>query len=302
MKKLVVIPLLIVVFGNSCFAQDLEPKGILNVLSWNIYMRPAAFFWNGQMDRAKHIGALLKDSEYDVILFQEAFGKASSRVLREALKGEFPYEIKPLGDGKFFNNGLWVLSRIPIENIQSIFFNDCAGFDCGASKGAVFFEVEKDGFTYQLLNTHLQAEEGKKYAQVRAKQFIQMHELLEAHAELGVPQLAAGDMNTSRNNEKDYQEMISLMHGVDGEVCMPEDTYCASLEPTTWGCQNNSLIADKYKGQSSLLDYALIRNPRPKAKPTPLWAERMLKTFTSQWSSKHKHLSDHYAISIRLTP
>jgi endonuclease/exonuclease/phosphatase family metal-dependent hydrolase len=287
---------------TSALGQTAEKIGTLNVLSWNIYMRPAGLFWDGQLERAKHIGALLKDSEYDVLLFQEAFGRVSLKRLREALGDEFPYEIRPMKDGKVFNNGLWVLSRIPIDNIQSIFFDACAGVDCGASKGAVFFEVTKNGHTYQLLNTHLQAEEGRKYAEVRAKQFAQMNVMLEAYAKSDIPQILMGDMNTSRDNEEDYQEMIALLHGSDGDVCMPEDTYCASASATTWGCENNTLVPEKYRGQGALLDYALVRNPRPRSRPTPLWAERMLKTFTSQWSSKHKHLSDHYAISIRLTP
>jgi hypothetical protein len=32
----------------------------------------------------------------------------------------------------------------------------------------------------------------------------------------------------------------------------------------------------------------------------PVWTNRALRTFTSPWSDKHKHLSDHYAISIQL--
>lgn len=286
---------------TTVFSQATEQHSSLNVLSWNIFMRPASLFWDGQLTRAKHIGALLKDSEYDVLLFQEAFGKKSMKLLREALEGEFPYEIEPMNNGKVFNNGLWVLSRVPIENIQHVFFTACAGVDCGASKGAVFFEVEKDGHAYQLLNTHLQAEEGRKNEAVRARQFTQMFNLLEANVKTGVPQLVAGDMNTARDNEEAYKEMVTILNVSDGEVCMPEDTYCASAEPSTWGCSNNTLIPDKWKGQSSLLDYALVRTPRPKARPMPLWSERVLKTFTSRWSSKHEHLSDHYALSIRLT-
>jgi endonuclease/exonuclease/phosphatase family metal-dependent hydrolase len=301
MKILIVSFALSLASFTSVLSQATENLSSLNVLSWNIFMRPAGLFWDGQLERAKHIGALLKDSEYDVVLFQEAFGKKSMKLLKEALGGTFPYEITPANNGKIFNNGLWVLSRVPIDNIQHIFFNACAGVDCGASKGAVFFEVEKDGHTYQLLNTHLQAEEGRKNEAVRARQFTQMFNLLEANVKTGVLQLVAGDMNTARDNEEAYKEMVTILNVNDGEVCMPEDTYCASAAPSTWGCPNNTLIPDKWKGQSSLLDYALVRTPRPKVRPMPLWSERVLKTFTSRWSSKHEHLSDHYALSIRLT-
>jgi len=173
----------------EAIAQESKGIGTLHVLSWNIFMRPASLFWNGQMQRAKHIGALLKDSEYDVLVFQEAFGRRSMKLLREALEGEFPYEILPMNEGKLFNNGLWVISRLPIENVIPIFYNECAGVDCGAAKGAVFFEVKKDGFTYQVVNTHLQSEDGPKQEQVRNSQFAQMYEVLEKQERSGVLQL-----------------------------------------------------------------------------------------------------------------
>ncbi|MCF8257107.1 MAG: sphingomyelin phosphodiesterase [Flavobacteriales bacterium] len=300
MRTPIIALLLAALTIGSAQAQTAEGIGTLNVLSWNIFMRPAGLFWNGQVERAKHIGALLKDSEYDVLLFQEAFSKKSQKVLREALGSEFPYEILPEGNGKFFNNGLWVLSRVPIENAVTFFYDQCMGVDCGAAKGAVFFEVKKDGFAYQLVNTHLQSEDGPEQIGIRNSQFAQIEQLLEKEAREGVLQLVAGDMNTSRANEDAYREMVTILNADDGDVCMPEDTYCASASATSWGCPNNTLIPDKWKGNSYLLDYALVRNPRPRVRPLPVWTDRVLRTFTSQWSSKHKHLSDHYAISISL--
>lgn len=280
--------------------QTVEGIGTLNVLSWNIFMRPAGLFFDGQMERAKHIGALLKDSDYDVLVFQEAFGKKSMRLLHEALDGAFPYEVKPLNNKKIFNNGLWVLSRVPIENVIPIFFDVCAGVDCGAAKGAVFFQVKKEGIVYQLINTHLQSMEGAKQEAVRNRQFAQMKDLLEEQTCTGVVQLVAGDMNTARENENAYREMVTILNADDDEVLMPEDTYCSTASATSWGCPNNTLIPDKLKGKTALLDYALVRNPKPRAKPRSIFAERVLRTFTSPWSEKHKHLSDHYAISIKL--
>ena len=279
-------------------AQTDEAWQAINILSWNIYMRPASLFWNGQLERAKHIGALMKDSEYDVLVFQEAFGKRSMKLLREALEGEFPYEIVPANTGKMFNNGLWVLSRLPIENISSIFFEECVGVDCGAAKGAVFFEVTKNGHSYQIVNTHLQSMEGPKEIAVRNSQFAQIKEVMEKNERHGVLQIVAGDLNTSRRNEDAYKEMVTILNAEDGVACIPQNTELASAEPGTWGCANNSLIPDKLKGNTHLLDYALVRMPKDRKKPRPFWIDRAIETFTSQWSKKHKHLSDHYALSI----
>lgn len=300
MRAIIILSLLALTIVGTGTAQTNEGVRTLNVLSWNIFMRPAGLFWNGQLERAKHIGALLKDSDYDVLLFQEAFGKKSMQLLREALGGEFPYEIRPANTARIFNNGLWVLSRLPIDNIRHIFYDECAGVDCGAAKGAVFFEVTKDGLAYQLVNTHLQSEDGPKQERVRNSQFAQIRDLLEQEARTGVLQLVAGDMNTARDNENAYQEMVTILNVDDDDVCIPDDSYCATASATSWGCPNNTLIPDKWKGRTALLDYALVRNPRPRTRPLPIWTERVLRTFTSPWSESHKHLSDHYAISIRL--
>lgn len=96
-----------------------------DVLRWNIYLRPTGIFWNEQMKRAEHIGMLLKDLDHDVLLFQEAFGRKSRKVLRKALGGSLPYEVLPVGNGRMLYSGLRVLSRIPIHAVQGISFRSC---------------------------------------------------------------------------------------------------------------------------------------------------------------------------------
>ena len=109
---------LALLLASDLFAQ---PKPI-HVLTWNIYMRPASIFWNGQFKRAKAIAAVLKKENYDIVLFQEAFGKTTRRKLRKALGNEFPYEIEPLRYKATTNSGLWILSKHPIDTSQFIFF------------------------------------------------------------------------------------------------------------------------------------------------------------------------------------
>jgi len=260
-------------------------------------MRPHSVTFDGQFRRAKAIGEVLKDENYDIILFQEAFGKTSRKRLRKALGGAFPYEIEPKNNGKTVNSGLWILSKHKIEHSDFIFFDNCLVSDCQSSKGAVLIELEMDGQRYQLVSTHVQAEDGKKFAEVRNGQFVMIRDLLNKNAKDRVPQFILGDLNTPFDSVADYQAMLQLLNASDGTVSVTEANELSTQNPITWGCKNNDLIKNKWKGHVQLLDYALQCETG-----YPFKLRRELRTYTKKWSGKHKHLSDHYAISLTILP
>jgi endonuclease/exonuclease/phosphatase family metal-dependent hydrolase len=286
--------ILVLVCFISVASAQVKP---IHILSWNIYMRPHAVTFDGQFRRAKAIGELLRTENYDIILFQEAFGKTSRKLLREALGGAFPHEIQPRNNGKTVNSGLWVLSKHPIKRSEFIFFDNCLVSDCQSSKGAVLIEVEMDGQLYQIVSTHVQAEDGKKFADVRNGQFAMMNDLLKTNAKDRVPQFVLGDLNTPFDSVADYRTMLQLLNAQDGTVSVAEATELSTPNPNTWGCRNNDLIKNKWKGHVQLLDYALQRETG-----FPFKMRRELRTYTKKWSRRHKHLSDHYAISLTILP
>lgn len=281
----------------DCAAQ--VPADSLDVLSWNIYMRPSAIFWNGQMKRAEHIGMLLKDSDHDVLLFQEAFGRKSRKVLRKALDGSFPYEVLPAGKGRMLNSGLWVLSRLPIHDVQVISFRNCMGLDCTASKGAVLVEVEQPWGNTQVLNTHLQANYGAGEQAVRQEQYVEILDLLEANAKPGVPQVVAGDLNTDQQDLEDYETMLATLNAKNGALKRSPRAEKVELPISTWGGPLNTLIKKRSRGDKKLLDYTLVRESDGPDFFENITVQRVLHFFTSPWSRKHDHLSDHHPISIR---
>lgn len=284
---------LLLVFSIEGFAQ---PKPI-HVLTWNIFMLPHSIKFDGQFRRAKKIGELLKNEKYDIVLLQEAFGRTSRKKLRKALGDAYPFEIEPRNNRKTVNSGLWILSKHEIKGSEFIFFNDCKVSDCQSSKGAVLFEVEINGQRYQFINTHVQAEDGKEFAQVRQTQFQMIDELLTQHKTDQTPQFILGDLNTPFDSIAEYKEMLETLKATDGTVSTSDASELSSTNPTTWGCANNDLIKKKWKGQTQLLDYALQREIG-----FPFKLRRELKTYTQQWSKKRKHLSDHYAISLTILP
>ncbi|MGB0918842.1 MAG: hypothetical protein ACPGU4_14710, partial [Flavobacteriales bacterium] len=198
---------------------------------------------------------------------------------------------------KTVNSGLWILSKHEIKNSEFIFFDGCLVSDCQAAKGAVLIEVEINGQVYQFLNTHVQAEDGKEFALVRADQFKTIADLLDKNQKPEVPQFILGDLNSAKKVEEEYEGMISTLNATDGDVSILDANELSVQEPITWGCANNDLIKKKWKGQTYLLDYVLERKTG-----YPFKLRRELKTYTQQWSKKRKHLSDHYAISLTILP
>lgn len=294
MRLILISILTFLIAISSAIGQDRRP---VKVLAWNIFMRPHSITFNGQFRRAKAIGELLKTEDYDIILFQEAFGKTSRNKLRKALDGKYPHEIEPRNRKKTVNSGLWILSKHEIKKAEFIFFDDCLVSDCQSAKGAVLIEVEINGQPYQFINTHVQAEDGKEFAKVRANQFKMIAELLDKNQKPETPQFILGDLNTAMQIEEEYSGMLTTLKASDGKVSTLEADELSVEYPITWGCGNNDLIKKKWKGQVQLLDYVLQRETG-----YPFKLRRDLKTYTQQWSKKRKHLSDHYAISLTILP
>lgn len=296
------IVLLILALLLSCSGLKAQNPNHVKALTWNIYMRPAFLFWNGQFKRAKAIGGILKEEDYDIILFQEAFGKTSRKKLRKVLGETYPFEIGPQKQRSKTNNGLWVLSKHEINGSKVIFFEDCLGFDCLSAKGAVLIEVEINGQPYQFINTHVQAGDDnpkkhkkKKYANIRTEQFAQVRTLLDSNELKKTPQFILGDLNTDKYLTLDHQGMLDTLNASDGVLPIPENGNMT--KPATWHANGNDLIARKWKDHSQLLDYALQRNNNFTFK-----VRRYLKIYTQQWSKRRKHLSDHFAISLTILP
>jgi endonuclease/exonuclease/phosphatase family metal-dependent hydrolase len=273
-----------------------QERESLTVLTWNVFLRPRAILWGDhQSARAREMVQLLREEDYDVVVLQEAFDRVSLRILTEGLKDTYPHFILP---GKrnplHTNSGLLVLSRLPIERAENIFFNQCAGADCMVDKGAVLMQVSKGGRTYQVVGTHAQAEEGRKYAEIRASQYQQIRgSLLEAHAQEGITQLVVGDLNTDQSQHLEYSMMLHTLGTEDGEVRLASGDGLPCDGVYTWGCANNSLIPSKYRGETSLLDYVLLR-----ANGRNATVDRTLHVFKRKWGKKGREdLSDHYALS-----
>lgn len=298
MKLLVGIMLIYIFPVRGSFAQDFlsTPPAIdqvdstspLKVLSWNIYMLPPLVKFTGKQRRAKRIGNLLKDSDFDIFVFQEAFHGASRRKIWRRLKEHFPHKLGPANQRWYSfktNSGIWMVSRIPLKQLGTIDFKECDGIDCWSRKGALLAEGEFAGQTFQILGTHLEAGGSKE---LKEGQYREIDTLLSQHRKASVPQLLCGDFNTHRNDSALYDRMIGIL-GVQNASFDGEQQF------TSDGELNDIKIGRGDKKKRSWIDYAFYRGNGVDAD-----IQRFVRMPRSRWSKKFQDLSDHFPVEAHI--
>ena len=260
-------------------------KSELKILSWNIYMLPFISLFNNNADRAKVIAQTLQNSDYQVIVFQEAFSSKCRSIMAKYLMQKYPFQYGPANKNNLpfrTNSGLWILSKIPLTELGEIQFSLSKGFDAVARKGAVLFQGTFGGATFQLLTTHLQADD---LHSIRLKQCDEIREhLLNRYFNSEIPQLICGDFNIDMDDSSGYQQMLRTLDAENGEL--------SGNVKVTYDEINNNLARTTH-GKLRVLDYVLVRNSVLIHN-----IERKIQTFYSHVSGKETNLSDHYAIEF----
>jgi endonuclease/exonuclease/phosphatase family metal-dependent hydrolase len=264
----------------------------LKVLSWNIYMLPVSIKKVGQTNRVRYIAEQFNNSDYDVIVFQEAFDRDARYKLEKLMRNNFPYQEGPANAKPSWfrmNSGVWILSKHPMKFLDEIQFSKSKGVDRVARKGVLLVEIYKNGKTYQIAGTHLQAGEGKKMKETRISQYEEINNLLEKHKREKVPQLICGDFNTPKNDHINYNLMIRTLKALYGPLE-------SSLQYSYDGNQND--LASGGSNYNELLDYIFLKDNNTEMK----FLRRKIVAFTARWHSNKKHLSDHYAVEMLMIP
>lgn len=257
----------------------------LKILTWNIYMLPKIVVGRAKRERAHEIVEALKKTDFDVIVFQEAFFPASRQIISEGLKGIYEFQYGPANnDGRTVktNSGVWVLSKIKLKLLNTVQFKNCTGNDCWARKGAMLLEGVWNEKPFQILGTHLQAD---GFDKIREKQMDQIYlELLAENKHEGVPQIICGDMNTESEMKQHYCAMLECLDAEDGEITGVEkcsyDGVCNPIAQS-FGVKNKTNY-----------DYILVRKNGTKMKS--------MKRFVSVLKKGKKFLSDHYGVVCEL--
>ena len=255
----------------------------LKILSWNIYMLPFCSKIHKNCKRAMAIAQEIPEYAYDIIVFEEAFDHQARKILRNQLKVDYPFMYGPANKSSFSlrtNSGIWILSKIPLLQLEQIEFKNRFGIDALARKGAVLFEGEWQGQRFQLLGTHLQNDSPDS---VRYGQCHEIAEkLLKKYTKLDTPQIVCGDFNIEFTNNVNYGKMLKILDAENG--CLKGDLQTSFDEV-------NNTLAQKENGEKQLIDYVLVRNHN-----AIIDIERQIFVLKGCISDIDSNLSDHYGI------
>ena len=265
--------------------------GSLKLLTWNLHLLPAVAITKNQKARARGIANVLRDSQYDVIVFQEAFHNRARSIIWNELSVNYPYQYGPRKGGFVkYSSGVWIVSKLELQKKQHLGFSKCSSgtADCRARKGALLVQVEKDGIKFQIIGTHLQSKEGSKYQDVRISQLEELQGLLIAeNKEESVPFIVSGDLNIAMSMTTDYQHMLTILDVENGEL---SGDYRFTADRKT----NDMYPSNEAKGK--VLDYILINSMGVEIEQV----NRAVMRFRTRWHKKNRDLSDHYAVEAEI--
>jgi len=275
-------------FFSSSQCDNQSKGGQLKIITWNIYMLPHLFVHTGQAQRAKEIANVLKDQDADIIVFEEAFDNKARNIIRDSLKAYFPYESGDPRKNTWWKAscGVWIISKVPIEVVKQIFFKEAKTADRLATKGAILVQGEKDGFCFQLVGTHLQADpnSGKNVQPIRDKQYTEIQkQLIAPYSKENIPQFIAGDFNTIHDSSICYNHMVD---SIKLTPCPLQGDRCYSYDYL-----HNDLVLGT-NSPPQLIDY-LFYAPSPQQQ---LQGNMQIVVFSKRWTDIHKDLSDHFAV------
>jgi sphingomyelin phosphodiesterase len=271
---------------NHSFTPIVPPRGAidyivrdpgdasLNVLAYNIYMRPALTFNDGQSVRVPWIANEILKDHYDVLVFCEAFDDDLRRKLRDRLAGAYPHAAKvpESGDPMKQDGGVKILSRWDIENgtgEHRLFGLACLREDCLAEKGVVYVRINKNGRKYHIFGAHLQAEVspavppgGTSAVTSRTVRRAQLNVIRKFIDDMKIPAteavIIAGDLNVDRYGQTgEYNEMLQILNADS-----------PAIQGQTYSIDGKLNDLGDHGGKQQLLDYVLYsKGHRPPRAP-----------------------------------
>lgn len=188
----------------------------------------------------------------DVVLIQEGFTREVGDLVRESGyrywargpgRGErTPFEgavlgardaIRGEGLGKLFGAGLHVLSDAPILEVRRAAFNNCAGYDCLANKGAMLVRIAPEGLPtpIDVVNTHMNARKASGAPRSRTLpahngQVRELTAFLAANRAPEHPLVVGGDFNIRNSPQRYYFDALERPYTVVSEYCSLPGSAC----------------------------------------------------------------------------
>ena len=217
----------------------------IKIMTYNVMLLFRVLGDYDQENRSNSIGSALltipENEKPDVIIFTEMFSRYADNIIK-ALKIDYPYYTYVLGTersgnqwdkyrgnrSKFFfivNGGVVIMSKYPITHkVQHIFRNRtfCTP-DYFSNKGAAYVKVNKHGYTYHIIGTHMQADHGNNiYPLTRTKQLEEIRELVDSlNIPKSEPVIVGGDFNITYAEDEKNQNIKKILGGEYNYIFKP---------------------------------------------------------------------------------
>lgn len=265
-----------------------QHKDTLNIITWNIYMRPRQIFHNDQLERANEIVKAVLSDSIDVIVFQEIFDRKARKIITKGISTKYKYSIGP-GKGAFLklNSGVMIFSKYPIEEKSIVYYNECENSDCLAKKAAVFASIKlNENKKINIVGTHLQAIKGNIYTKIRSKQIDIINTLVTRIKEKQLPIIFTGDFNISKGDQL-FQKLINTFKS-DEHTLTSDRKYSAD--------KDNEYRIDEKNKDGELIDHIFLNKNGNQVSLEKY--EVVKKTYLKK--KHHNDLSDHYLVRARI--
>lgn len=258
----------------------------LNIVSWNVFLRPAILNDN-QMGRVDNISKYLLSTEADVLVLQEVFHKKARKSLLKKLAPNYKFQSK-LGKRSFFgvSSGVVILSKHKITEEHQVSFKKAKGSDKMAKKGAVSAVIQFFNTKIQIIGTHLQAGGGVQRKKIRQSQIKQLKSLEDTTT---ITSLYVGDFNIENDTESYMDMMLTLgcvNDEINGEIKATANFSDQELYPT--------------KGKSKWIDFILLKKWRSKSKKKVRFKKSIIECPKFLKKGRLSRLSDHNPIHSSL--
>ncbi|MBB6273918.1 sphingomyelin phosphodiesterase [Pedobacter cryoconitis] len=256
--------------NNNQFSSGSDDPPAIKVLTHNLFLLPDVVVasttqWS-QAKRGAIIGSADYLKDYDVLLLQECFDNSASKVLKDNLASEFPYQTPVLGrskagwdktsgtwrdllQGAGTSGGVMIASKWPIEKMMQHIYPAGCHADAFSLKGFVYAVIIKDGKRVHFVASHTQSTqpscEGRDVI-IRKTQFEMMKSYVDS---LNIPKtelvIFGGDFNVIKGTSE-YTEMLKYLN-------VGEPDYSGVLY--TWDTKTNSMASYHYPYPANKREY-----------------------------------------------
>ncbi len=268
---------------------DATNPNIINVMSYNVFMRPTTLFpGDDQATRADHIADYVPGM--DAIILQEVFDNTTRQTLLDNLAAEYPYQSQVVDEpsNALEDGGVVIVSKWPIEVEGQYLWGDvCFEDDCLSNKGVKYVKIDKLGKKYHLFGTHMDAFNEVDDINTRKQQLVDWKNYIDAQ---NIPNdeaiLMGGDYNVDKFANK-LGEYDSLFGDFAAELPIYTGFY-STWDPTF----NLYNMGEPYDPE--FLDFVFSQGEHLQASYKENNSLIMRSNHIDMW--RIFDLSDHYAI------